>query len=315
MTIDDVPETYVDAEDMASEAEGDSSPEDIPEEGVPTAEEAAALEAAAEKPAEPPKEEPKPDVSTKRFVELAKRERRLVETERAIKDREAKAKAFEDARARVEADPAAALELLGLDVDKLVTALVQKDAPLTAEQRLERLEAERRSEREANERARMQAEERSASEQVQAIRAQVREFVSKDAEKYELIVAEDASDRVFEVMAEHYATTNQLLAFDKAAEMVEDFLFDRAKQVATKSKKVAALFHPAPPKAPALPPPTRDSTPGERLAAMLSGKTIAPTISNARGAIVSPPKPKTPRFVSREEAIESLVSKFKNGAP
>lgn len=200
----------------------------------------------------PPKEEdPK---LTSRFAELSRREKRTVERERALKESEAKAKeretayqAWEAAKARIKEDPSEALHLLDADLDSVITASLAKHKPATPEDRLAKLEEERKLEREALEAEKLTAQQKQVKEQVEGIRTNVREFIESQPDEYEMIIAEAAHDQVFDLLSDHFARKGKLLTYKQGAEIVESFLFEKASTLAKKSKKLAKLFEPPPP--------------------------------------------------------------------
>lgn len=207
---------------------------------------------------------------TPRFAALANREREVVKKEQVWKQKEAELRRQADQLAAQQAeirrqaeqleslkktDPLKALEMLGHNYDALTQAYLagkkvpdptpEQKAAEAARAEIEKYEKERKlAEQNAAEVERQKLAEAAKQAEVQ-VRQEIKEFVSKDAEKYELIGLNDASETVYEVMAQEYQKTGKLLSYAEAADLVENFLVESVR-VNSKAKKLQAKAPPQP---------------------------------------------------------------------
>jgi hypothetical protein len=197
-------------------------------------------------PVEPKKEDEPLSV---RFAALTKREKMIQEREKAIKEQEAKFKSFELNKENVRKSPKEALESVGMTFEDFTKAYLdqldgKEHAPSVEDKVQElyaRIEAKEKAEKEREEQAKKDAEVQA----IETFKSQVKEHVLADKEKYELINEAGLFDEVYNVIEEYYNETGEILSTEKAAEHVENHLFDEGQKL-LKAKKFA-------PKTPAAP--------------------------------------------------------------
>lgn len=259
--------------------------------------------AAASEPAEP--EGP----MAARFAALAKRDKELTLREKAAKEAVAAKEAALEAKAAELAERATKLgsldELLalakskpteflqrtGLTYAQLTDAVLNEGQPPTADDRVAKLEAELAADRAARaaevEKAKADAEASAKAAHERAIenfKVHIGEFVKTNAETYELVAAEEATDLVFDVVEAYFQEHKQVLPVEQAAAKVEAYLEAEARKKYAGSKKLAGLFQP--------PPPPPAATLGAALAAPAAAKAKpSPTLTSKTGAsgVASPP--------------------------
>jgi len=248
-----------------------------------------------------------------RFAALARREKEILQRERATKDaaakrdaelaeRLAKAESIEKKRAAWSDDPLGLLEELGVTYQQLTERVLKHGEPATAEDRVAKLEARLEAEAKARDEAAAKAAEdvKSASaakveSSINAFKSSIKDFVSAGADTYEMIAAEDAHELVFDVIEAGYEKDGTMMSVEQAAALVESHLYETAVAKLKTSKKLAALF--APPPAPPAPVPTV-APPGKPKATpsvQLSNKVATPVA-------VAPSTEKQPMLSAREIA-------------
>lgn len=188
-----------------------------------------------------------------RFAELARREREWTQKQTEAKAKLEAADAFEAARTRATEDPLVALELLGIPFDKLVDAVLNKDKPQSAEDRVSKLEAQIAADKKAAEDR--VAQEKGAADKaaIESFQAQIAETVAADAAAFPFVNAKGAFGTVFEVVELHYQKTGEIFAIPEAAKLVEDHLRKQAQAEYETYAKLFASSATAPASAPGVP--------------------------------------------------------------
>lgn len=196
----------------------------------------------------------------------------------------------------------------GLTYQQLTEAVLSEGQPPTADDRVAKLEAELaadRAERAKNaEQAKLDAAAAARAQDdraIEAFKGHVSQFVKANAETYELVAAEDATDLVYDVVEAYYAEHKQVLTVEQAAERVEVYLEAEARKKYSGSKKLASLFQP--------PPPPPAATLGAALAnsaTPAAGKKPTPTLTSKTGAsgVATPPPAAAPQLTPREIAAK-----------
>lgn len=197
-----------------------------------------------------------------RAKQVEEAEKRLAEREAKIDEAVKRIEAFESLRKRVGMSPKdtrEAMAALGLDLDTAVQSFLG-DEP-TPDMRLRDAESRLKAEldpvakeladlkKKIAEREAKEAESQQRANQ-QALLQEIQSVVSKDPDRYELILAEEQQSEVFELMRLAYQERGVVLEVDKAADMLEDFLLQQANDRAAKwakSKKLGTRFAPPPP--------------------------------------------------------------------
>ncbi len=227
-----------------------------------TASEGEAKEAAPAPAAEAP-EEPKPvERASERFAALARKEAEIVRRQREMKSREVELqkqaeaiKAFESFKQSAKLKPLDALKELGLTYEDVTSYVLNGEKPTPVDEaRAVRDELEAFKKQQAEERARAVAAEkdraaRESASLIEQFRGEVRDFVAKNADAYELTALYKQEALVAQVIESHYAQQKgqekRLLSYAEAAEAVEKHLEDEVRKAQT-AKKFAAKAAPAP---------------------------------------------------------------------
>jgi hypothetical protein len=195
-------------------------------------------------------ESPSTDDFAKKFAALSRREKDVRTKEQDYEQKLAELQAKYDAVApkqeevsqeeeslpleyRLKRNPLKTLEELGFGYEKL-TELALNDGKLPPEMQMklmrEELESDYKKKFEALE-EKLTAKELQEQEQkydtvVNNFKNEIKELVTSDAEKYELINASDSQELVFDIISQHYEETNRILPIEEAAQAVEDHLVE-----------------------------------------------------------------------------------------
>ena len=144
---------------------------------------------------------------------------------------------------RLKKDPLRALEDIGLSYDKL-TELALNDGKLTPEMqmRLMREELEGGYKKKFEELENRLLEKERSDEQrryddiQRGFQNEIEDFVESNADRYELIKANEANDIIYDVIEEHYNDTGRILDIEEAAEAVESYLEEEAEKLLSLGK-------------------------------------------------------------------------------
>lgn len=240
-------------------------------------------------------EKAEPELSGK-FAALTRRERAISDREKAVKAQEKEFSEFKKAKERAKLDPVALLESHGLTYQQ-VTEYLMNDKTLSPERRIELLEERLEGDKTKKETDAKAAETAEVQAQIDAHKAECKEFIDSKPDDYEIIRANDAHDTVHEVVRQHWEETGEILPMEAAAQAVETYLETLIKEKLLNLKK----FQPKPgtvkidtdPNAvPAITASPNDSRP-------------APTLTNA--ATASAPAPNSNRHLSDEESVAAAA--------
>ncbi len=208
--------------------------------------EAKALEASpegTEVPLEEIKVEDKPDDANlgARFAALTRREKQLQEREKAAKQGDEQIKRFTKAIENIKQDPLAALKEVGLTFEDLAQAYLRAQDPnhvpspeekiKSIEERLAQKEAQEARFRADQEAKEIEEKQRYIDESISAFKTKLREQVDSQAEKYELIQANDATEMVYEVIESYFRENEEMLDPAQALDAVEAHLEEEAKKI------------------------------------------------------------------------------------
>jgi hypothetical protein len=204
------------------------------------------------------KVEPKQELASTRFAALAKKEAKLQAEREALKaEREglspvqAQIKAFEDAKKEALKNPLKFLEEAGLTLDQVndyfLSGGQQSDNLKISEvdRKIEEFRKEQQAERDkvlAAEKTKLEAEQ---AQVVENWTKSIVDFVADNAEKYELTKLYNQELEVRKVIELHFEETNEVMATDKAADLVEQYLEELASK-ALETKKIKAKAQPQP---------------------------------------------------------------------
>ena len=144
---------------------------------------------------------------------------------------------------RLKKDPLRALEDMGLSYDKL-TELALNDGKLTPEMQMrlmrEELEGDYKKKFEELENRLLEKEKSDEQRRYDDIQRgfqnEIEDFVESNADRYELIKANEANDIIYDVIEEHYNDTGRILDIEEAAEAVENYLEEEAEKLLSLGK-------------------------------------------------------------------------------
>lgn len=296
----------------ASQPAAGAAPSSAPVDGQPSLEgsipqpqEAPGVDPAlGDNPADPqdPPKTPEEESFSKRFAHLAKRERAVMERERVAKETLQKydplIKAVESGNAM------AVLQHMGISYQDLTNIVLNdgKKPDPTAEERIAQLEQQLKDLRQAKDDDAQKQENDKIESTINQHKATLKAAIDNAADDYELVVAHQAYDAVYEVIEQHFIQTleeygeGELLPWNEAAGLVEKHLEEQA-QPFLKAKK----FQPKPP-APTGEQPAPTPT-GQRPEA-----SSAPTLSND---MVSPAAAPSGEYLSEEESKRRLAERLR----
>jgi hypothetical protein len=231
-----------------------------------------------------------------RFAALTKREKMIQEREKAIKEQEAKFKSFELNKENVRKSPKEALESVGMTFEDFTKAYLDqldgKEHTPSVEDKVQelyaRIEAKEKAELEREEKAKKDAE----AEAIEGFKTQVKDFVAADKEKFELINEAGLFDEVYNVIEEYFNETGEILSTEKAAEHVENHLFEEGQKLLKAKKFAPKITEPEKPE---------------------SKSTISTTLTNKQTppSAANPPSPGGGRLLSNEESLAKAAALLK----
>lgn len=253
--------------------------------------------------AAPPAPKPEDDLSA-RFATLTKREKATAERERKAAELEKKYGDIDKLAA--DKQSLALMKKFGITPDDLIQAMLKegkpeepKDKVQTLEEKLQKIEDERKAEADRSRQA-------SIDKAVGDFKSRIKATIDSDAGKYELIAAHDALDTVFERCADYWSSQADVppeerkhLDIAVACDQVEQELYDYAKSKFAGVKKYRSIYEPEAPAAPApdIEKKASDTAPPQK----------EPTLTN-RGTTPSAP---TSTVLDREVAIKQIAAKYR----
>lgn len=213
----------------------------------------APIEATNEQSTEAVKEEKSQDLYAPKFAALSRKEKMVKQAEASLKQREAdlaqkmkeleeRSKQSSDSSASLEeqlkANPLKFLRDKGITMEQLVQMQLNDENP-TTDMKMERMRSDLESKTlkriEELEKQLKEKEENQAKQQyekaVEAYKIEVDSFIKKSPDAYELIIANNANDLVFQVAEEYYNSTDKVLEIKDAADAVEAHLEEEAKKI------------------------------------------------------------------------------------
>jgi hypothetical protein len=216
----------------------------------------------------PKAEEPKQDFLAPKFAALTRKEKLIKQQESALKAREAeltkrlaelegkasendsKVKSFEQ---QFKENPIKALKERGISMEQLIEMQLNDENP-TVDMKLKRMQEELESkalsrveELEKKLKAKEELEAKTAYDKaVDGYKSELSSYIEKNADAYELIAANGATDLMFQVAEEFYKNTKRVPDIKEVADAVESHLEDEAKKI-FELKKFNKLQKPQPP--------------------------------------------------------------------
>ena len=256
--------------------------------------------------------EPAPDPFSRRFAQLAREQKKLRQerdemkrVQQELDARKGTVSSFDDLQKLARENPYEVMQKLGLDYEALSRQVLQ-DGEITPEQKMAGEMKRLRDEIDA-----MKAERAELVKQEEAKKYQdtygrfvdeIKSFVDNTNE-FDFVKANNAYHVVAEVMQEHYNSTQDVMSYDDAAKMVEDYYEAEAEKYLAVPKLEQRLKERY---APAKTEPVAGQAEEE---AQASEKTPPKTLTNTQVQRAPGDKPKK---LSRQQSIDLLVNKYGN---
>lgn len=266
-------------------------------------------------PAEPADEPLSPEALRKRgedlrrgFGKLAAEKASLLAQRQANATRLEAGRRWEDAQAKVKADPAAVLELHGISLEDVASAYLRRAGaePPTAEDRVARLEEEVATRRAAEEKDATDRAETDRQARVAAGVDVVRSHLGAAPDKYPAIVALDHSAQVFEAVGK-YAAQHQLAPADINVRLVDLVAAEYEKAL---TEELGGLVSKVPHIAARTTQPRQPASNGHVQPGAQG--TSSTTLANAAVSEAPPPQPR--RGFTKEELRAKALALFSPGA-
>ena len=254
--------------------------------------------------------EPAPDPFSRRFAQLAREQKKLRQerdemkrVQQELDARKSTVSSFDDLQKLARENPYEVMQKLGLDYEALSRQVLQ-DGEITPEQKMAGEMKRLRDEIET-----MKAERAELTKQQEAKKYQdtystfvdeIKTFVDNTSE-FDFVKANNAYHVVAEVMQEHYNSTQEVMSYDEASKMVEDYYEAEAEKylkVPKLEQRLKERF------APAKTEPEAGQADEE---AEASEKTPPKTLTNTQVQRAPGDKPKK---LSRQQSIDVLVNKY-----
>ena len=254
--------------------------------------------------------EPAPDPFSRRFAQLAREQKKLRQERDEMKRiqqeldaRKGTVSSFDDLQRLARDNPYEVMQKLGLDYEALSRQVLQ-DGEITPEQKMAGEMKRLRDEINA-----MKAERAELVKQEEAKKYQdtygrfvdeIKSFVDNTSE-FDFVKANNAYHVVAEVMQEHYNSTQEVMSYDDAAKMVEDYYEAEAEKYLAVPKLEQRLKERY---APAKTEPVAGQAEEE---AQASEKRPPKTLTNTQ--VQRAPGDK-PAKLSKQQSIDVLVNKY-----
>ena len=254
--------------------------------------------------------EPPPDPFSRRFAQLAREQKKLRQerdemkrVQQELDARKNTVATYDDLQKLARENPYEVMQKLGLDYEALSRQVLQ-DGEITPEQKMAGEMKRLRDEIES-----MKAERAELTKQQEAKKYQdtyatfvdeIKTFVDNTSE-FDFVKANNAYHVVAEVMQEHYNSTQEVMSYDDATKLVEDYYEAEAEKYLKVPKLEQRLKERY---APAKTEPEAGQADEE---AEASEKTPPKTLSNAQVRRAPGDKPKK---LSKQQSIDLLVGKY-----
>ena len=254
--------------------------------------------------------EPAPDPFSRRFAQLAREQKKLRQEREEMKRvqqeldaRKNTVSSYDDLQKLARENPYEVMQKLGLDYEALSRQVLQ-DGEITPEQKMAGEMKRLRDEIDS-----MKAERAELVKQEEAKKYQdtygrfvdeIKSFVDNTNE-FDFVKANNAYHVVAEVMQEHYNSTQDVMSYDDAAKMVEDYYEAEAEKYLAVPKLEQRLKERY---APAKTEPVAGQAEEE---AQASEKKPPKTLTNTQVQRAPGDKPKK---LSKQQSIDVLVNKY-----
>jgi hypothetical protein len=249
-------------------------------------------------PPTPEEVKPKEDFLAPKFAALTRKEKQIREMERTLKAQqsevdkmraewETKSKSSQDSEAqllsKIKSNPLKALSELGITYEQLIEMQMNDQNP-TPQMLMDQMKAELKAEMEEKygklTGSLKEKEEREAKQvfenAVNGYKSELTEYVKNNAETYELIVANNATELMFETAEQFYKQTGKVPSNEELAKAVEEHLEEQANEILKLKKFQSKLAKPA-----AEPKPSKETAP-------TLSNTLAAEVPKSGSKLLSP---------------------------
>lgn len=166
----------------------------------------------------------------RRFASLTKTEKRILAQKKQMDAERVEFEEFRRSKGLAKTNVAEFLKSHGLTYEEITEKILKNDPNATPEDRVALLQKqidEDRAERQ-REKDDLLAEKQQAA--IDNHRTAIRSHVDSLGDKYEIIAANDEYDTVFDVIEEHFMDSGEIMPIDKACQLVDDYLTEKAKK-------------------------------------------------------------------------------------
>ena len=254
--------------------------------------------------------EPAPDPFSRRFAQLAREQKKLRQerdemkrVQQELDARKNTVSTYDDLQKLARENPYEVMQKLGLDYEALSRQVLQ-DGEITPEQKMagemKRLRDEIESMKAERAELQKQQEAKKYQDTYSTFVDEIKTFVDNTNE-FDFVKANNAYHVVAEVMQEHYNSTQEVMSYDDATKMVEDYYEAEAEKYLAVPKLEQRLKERY---APAKTEPEAGQAQEE---AEASEKTPSKTLTNAQ--VQRAPGDK-PAKLSKQQSIDLLVNKY-----
>ena len=254
--------------------------------------------------------EPAPDPFSRRFAQLAREQKKLRQerdemkrVQQELDARKSTVSTYDDLQKLARENPYEVMQKLGLDYEALSRQVLQ-DGEITPEQKMagemKRLRDEIDSMKAERAELQKQQEAKKYQDTYSTFVDEIKTFVDNTSE-FDFVKANNAYHVVAEVMQEHYNSTQEVMSYDDATKMVEDYYEAEAEKYLKVPKLEQRLKERY---APAKTEPEAGQAEEE---AQASEKTPPKTLTNTQVQRAPGDKPKK---LSRQQSIDLLVDKY-----
>jgi len=254
--------------------------------------------------------EPAPDPFSRRFAQLAREQKKLRQerdemkrVQQELDARKGTVSTYDDLQKLARENPYEVMQKLGLDYEALSRQVLQ-DGEITPEQKMagemKRLRDEIDSMKAERAELLKKEEAKKYQDTYSTFVDEIKSFVDNTSE-FDFVKANNAYHVVAEVMQEHYNSTQEVMSYDDAAKMVEDYYEAEAEKylaVPKLEQRLKERFAPAK---------TEPEAGQAEEKAEAAQKTPPKTLTNTQVQRAPGDKPKK---LSRQQSIDLLVNKY-----
>lgn len=168
---------------------------------------------------------------SRKFAALSKRQKELFLKEQALKEQESKYKPYEELEVLKQKNPLEFIKKSGLSVDQIIEMAIKEGEPPSVDDKFSAMEKKYNdlvAKMEAKEKESRENEEKKT---IDAFKKNLENELKSKADKFELVNALGVFETVYDVIAEKFQQTGEIISTDEAAEMVENYYFNEAKKL------------------------------------------------------------------------------------